>query len=141
MGKAWSLQLWQRACHKHDPCSYGFIPGRTTEGAILQVKCALWRARRTHRSTVACLWDVSNAFPSISHTALDLAVDEVHDGQDAVLAKDRHISSLVILKDSALLHEIVCVAPGQGDRQGDGPAPQKFIAAYDKMTNKLIEKE
>eukprot|EP00972_Heterocapsa_arctica_P093367 13772887-Heterocapsa_arctica.AAC.1 len=89
MGKAWSLQLWQRACHEYDICSYGFIPGRRKEGAILQVNCALWRAHRIHRSTVACLWDVSNAFPSLSHTALDRAVDEVHNGQDAVLAKDR----------------------------------------------------
>eukprot|EP00972_Heterocapsa_arctica_P095423 14072534-Heterocapsa_arctica.AAC.1 len=36
MGKAWSLQLWQRAKITYDPCSYGFIPGRSKEGAILQ---------------------------------------------------------------------------------------------------------
>eukprot|EP00972_Heterocapsa_arctica_P036182 5323843-Heterocapsa_arctica.AAC.1 len=56
-----------------------------------------------------------------------------------MLAKDRHRSSLIILKGRE--EEMICVAPGQGDRQGDGPAPQKFIVAYDKMTKKLVEKE
>eukprot|EP00972_Heterocapsa_arctica_P103006 15180525-Heterocapsa_arctica.AAC.1 len=83
MGKAWSLQLWRRAKIIYDPCSYGFIPGRCKEGVILQVKCALWRAHRSHKSTLACLWDVCNAFPSLSHASLDLAVDEGLGGQDA----------------------------------------------------------
>eukprot|EP00972_Heterocapsa_arctica_P015527 2285497-Heterocapsa_arctica.AAC.1 len=67
MGKAWSLQLWRRAKITYDPCSYGFIPGRRKEGAIWQVKCAQWRAHRSHMSTLACPWDVCNAFPSLSH--------------------------------------------------------------------------
>eukprot|EP00972_Heterocapsa_arctica_P047933 7070828-Heterocapsa_arctica.AAC.1 len=75
-----------------------------------------------HRSSLACLWDVCNAFPSLSHASLDLAVDEGLGGQDAALAKDRHRSSLVMLKDQQ--KEMICVAPGQGNRQGDGPAPQ-----------------
>eukprot|EP00972_Heterocapsa_arctica_P067844 10016810-Heterocapsa_arctica.AAC.1 len=34
---------------------------------------------------------------------------------------------------------MICLAPGEGDRQDDGPAAQKFALTYDKCVEEMMQ--
>eukprot|EP00972_Heterocapsa_arctica_P106249 15652694-Heterocapsa_arctica.AAC.1 len=59
-------------------------------------------------------------------------------GHDADFMKSRHGKTLVALTVPGR-PEMICLAPGEGDRQGDGPAAQKFTLTYDKCVEEMME--
>eukprot|EP00972_Heterocapsa_arctica_P021400 3150333-Heterocapsa_arctica.AAC.1 len=101
------------------------------------MRVLLWQLTRRRLSWLLCLWDVANAFPSIARCALDQAVHSVSAGDDATLLCARHHNTIVALRDN-YNEKMICIAPRQGDLQGDTAAAQKFMIAYDAATEQML---
>eukprot|EP00972_Heterocapsa_arctica_P092960 13711137-Heterocapsa_arctica.AAC.1 len=91
----------------------GYIPGRRREDALLVIRAAQWHLSASRLGFVTSYWDVTNAFGVSTHDAMDATVDRLD------------------MKHDASFPEMIVLAPREGDRQGDGPAAQKFALTYD----------
>eukprot|EP00972_Heterocapsa_arctica_P097293 14353935-Heterocapsa_arctica.AAC.1 len=116
----------------------GDISGRRREEALLVIRAAQWHLRRARVGFVTSFWDVTKAFGSTTHDALNETVDRLRMGHDAHCVKSRYTDSLVALTIPGQ-PEMLCVAPSQGYRQGDGPAAQRFALTYDKRVEDMMQ--
>eukprot|EP00972_Heterocapsa_arctica_P044140 6516155-Heterocapsa_arctica.AAC.1 len=115
--------IWERYQKHWEDNSMGYIPGRRREEAQLIIRAAQWRLSASRLGFVTSYWDVVNAFGSSKHDALDATVDRLRMRHDANFMKSRHGGTLVALTIPGR-PEMICLAPCEGDRQGDGPAAQ-----------------
>ena len=127
-GGAHATVLWKKRVRHQAPNQYGYCVMRQNLLGVLAF-CVQMRSLRSQRCHgVAVFFDATNAFPSMSWDALDEATGLQVDRDDGVLLWTR-------------FHRAACVVNGtdgcsvvlrarQGDRQGDGPAAQRFTLAY-----------
>eukprot|EP00972_Heterocapsa_arctica_P073088 10795665-Heterocapsa_arctica.AAC.1 len=113
--------IWERYPKPWEDNSMGYIPGCRREEASLVVRAAQWRLSSSRLGFVTSYWDVTNAFGSSTHDALDATVYRLDMKHDASFVKSRHDNTLVALTIPGQ-PEMICLAPREGDRQGDGPA-------------------
>ena len=114
-----------------DPAQCGFVPHRSRLHSVLHLKLLRWRARKAGRGSVVCFYDEINAFPSMSWPLLHKATCLTACDDDAALLVQRYEQALGIINDAdghSLLYRTQC-----GDRQGDGPASQRYILAQDPI--------
>eukprot|EP00972_Heterocapsa_arctica_P014894 2193036-Heterocapsa_arctica.AAC.1 len=76
-GKAWYGTLWRTVESEWEAHSYGFVPGRRREGAMVQFRCAQWWLAHLREGWMSCYYDIKNAFPSVARWRLDQVIDEV----------------------------------------------------------------
>jgi hypothetical protein len=96
---------------------------------VLHLKLLRWRARKAGRGSVVCFYDEINAFPSMSWPSVHKATCLTACDDDAALLVQRYEQALGIINDAdghSLLYRTQ-----RGDRQGDGPASQRYILAQD----------
>ena len=116
--------------------SYGYIPGKQREFAVLHMRVARWRVLRINFGILSVFWDMTNAFPSMAQGPLDQVVFNcVPDPIHSWLLQGRHRRAIMVLKDSA--GEAVAMRLLPGDRQGDVPTAQSFILAFDPALDQL----
>ena len=91
--------------------SYGFYRNRRREQAILIQNCVRWRLRNlqdqqndknksrfNHTST---LRDISNAFPSMAHKALNRRINQMTKDEEIVKTlRHRYTQSYIIIRDT-----------------------------------------
>eukprot|EP00972_Heterocapsa_arctica_P010267 1507600-Heterocapsa_arctica.AAC.1 len=99
-GKAWYGTLWQMTQRVWNTHSYGFVPGRRREGAMIQLRCAHWWMTHLKQGWTSCYYDIKNAFPSVSKWRLDEVIEEVAPTADQQLLKSRHQNALMMLPSS-----------------------------------------
>eukprot|EP00972_Heterocapsa_arctica_P008628 1263658-Heterocapsa_arctica.AAC.1 len=61
--------------------------GRRREEALLVTRAAQWHLRKARVGFVTSYWDVTNAFGSTTHDALNSTVDQLSMGHDAHFVK------------------------------------------------------
>jgi hypothetical protein len=129
IGKSFFHMLWTRQgdVARHYAC--GFLRHRRREQAILQQRCLNWKLQKTGQSRVSVFYDVKNAFPSPSHSSLDLAVCSNCRPADANLLCLRHRAAFILVRDP-FKPEFTVVQIGCGNLQGDRVAPSQFLAVY-----------
>eukprot|EP00972_Heterocapsa_arctica_P069431 10258922-Heterocapsa_arctica.AAC.1 len=81
--------------------------------------------------SISTFFDVANAFPSLSQAKLDDVVNDNVPLMNQHLMRSRHQRPLLTLIDDNCPPRALCVSANVGDKQGDGPAAQKLILAYD----------
>eukprot|EP00972_Heterocapsa_arctica_P084102 12390323-Heterocapsa_arctica.AAC.1 len=74
--------------------------------------------------TTIAYWDVSNAFPSVSHPALDQVVSDNLPKDVQPFVWHRHQHAMTVMTEVSNPEQMICLKFQQGDRQGDSPAPQ-----------------
>jgi hypothetical protein len=115
------------------PYSYGFVAGRSREDAAIQLQATLHRLRAKGVGFLAEFWDASNAFPSMSHDALDEVCRKRQHGE---LLRARHRRWLHYIQGPQ--GDVALLSPGSGNNQGDTTAPFLFRDAYDGPTDKIV---
>eukprot|EP00972_Heterocapsa_arctica_P019790 2919048-Heterocapsa_arctica.AAC.1 len=70
---------------------------------------------------------------------LDQVTDTCSDAQRVLFIRHRHNDSATMLCAFDDMSQAICVQAGQGDMQGDVPAPQQFSIAYDKFQENMAE--
>jgi hypothetical protein len=140
-GKAWFGTTWQMTQREWNAHSYGFVPGRRREGAMLQLRCAQWWMIHLKQEWTTCYDDIKNAFLSVVRWRLDKVIEKVAPTTDQQLLKFRHQIALMMLPSnvSGESDELLCVEPRTGDLQGDPSAAQKYILAMDPYVEQLVE--
>ncbi|CAE8603841.1 unnamed protein product [Polarella glacialis] len=134
MGKAWNGRLWRTHTAKHSHNSYGFIPHRRREQAVVQVQCLLWKLRRAGINALTSFFDVTNAFPSPDFHSLDRAISRKRFCKaDGNLLSQRHRAAHFVLHDHTGAEALV--KSGCGDMQGDSVAPEKFTLVYEPLVS------
>ena len=137
IGKAWHWAMWQKKDGAYQANSYGFIPHRRREGAVLVVRVACWALWRLGVSAVCVFYDLSNAFSSIKQELLDEVVWDKAAREDGAILVQRHRCALAVLPSA--VDDWQAVVPGQGDFPGDRSAPQKFILSIDGRMAKSMD--
>ena len=128
VGSQFFKYLWSQA----SPQSYrhyasGYYNGKSRISAIMQRHVLSHRLDVHKICHVESFFDVSNAFPSASHQALDHAVYATARPTDAELLCQRHRGAVmhIVAHDSAV--DVKCHA---GAMQGDCPAGPLFLEVY-----------
>ena len=85
----------------------------------------------------ARFYDETNAFPSMGWKWLCEATTEAVPAESCRLCCDRFLRMLMVLQDSE--ERCVLLRPGCGDRQGDGPAAQRYVLAQDRLVRAWAE--
>ena len=57
---------------------------------MVTIRAARWQMTRRGINWITCLWDVTNAFPSINRSALDKVIIEDVAEPDVLLLQSRH---------------------------------------------------
>ena len=127
-GAAFYKYLWRCA----RPDSYrayaaGYCKQKSRLEPICQMHMVSHRLRAKKLSHARSFFDVQNAFPSQSTTAISLALDSVARPRDRPLWDQRHKQALVRVSDGCQ-HADFC--PGSGTMQGDGPSAELFLEPY-----------
>eukprot|EP00972_Heterocapsa_arctica_P040515 5969452-Heterocapsa_arctica.AAC.1 len=130
--------MWSYATPRFDQHSDGFIKGLRRQYAILQTKLASWLANKMGEGTIIAYWDVSNAFPGICHSALDQGVLDNLPKDVQPFAQHRHQHAMTVMTEASDPNQMICLKFQQGDRQGDSPAPQTFLLAYDRAAENML---
>ena len=129
------MAAWKRLRPQYADSQYGLVAKRRREQAILLIRLMLWFAMSLCQRAVAAFWDAHNAFPSVSWDSLDRGSLPLASEDDKILLWQRYRRSLSVLADGQ--GECLLVRPQQGDRQGDGPAAQRYILAMDGPLEEL----
>jgi hypothetical protein len=136
VSKAWARATWTPTPSAFDSASFGYIPGRQREMAVLLQRIARYRVHHRGFGCLQVYWDLTNAFASVDPPLLDRAIDSaISDAESSWFLKQRHRRAFVVLKDHD--NNILAARMQQGDRQGDVPAAQKYILAVDPLTNEF----
>ena len=128
VGAQYYKQLWAMATPRSfRQYAAGYYAGKSRISAIMQrhvLSCRLDACGYRH---VESFFDVSNAFPSPTHSALDAAVQAVARPVDVDLLCQRHRQAVmhIVAHDNA-----VDILSGSGAMQGDGPAGPLFLEVY-----------
>ncbi|MCP4923610.1 MAG: hypothetical protein GY915_06220, partial [bacterium] len=121
--------LWKRANTTKRHYAFGFTKGRRREQAILAANTIKWRLRVLGRDHAQSMHDVANAFPSLSHKALYIMIDEKVHIDDRRFIKARH--KKCVMKITTTGQEALYLRPGQGGLQGDGAMAPEFGQVYE----------
>ena len=128
VGSQFYKHMWART----SPRSYrryasGYYSGKSRISAIMQRHILSSRLDAAHIRHIESFFDVSNAFPSPCHNALDAAVYTVANRDDIEILLQRHREAIthIVASDKA-----VDIRSGSGAMQGDGPAGPLFLEVY-----------
>ncbi|MFM7983655.1 MAG: hypothetical protein ACKPKO_30460, partial [Candidatus Fonsibacter sp.] len=131
IGGAAASALWKKRRRPQAVSQYGYSPCRQHLHAVLALRLQLWFLRSQRRHGVAVFFDATNAFPSVAWHALDAATNISDEPDDGVLLWHRYHRAGTVIGDADGFS--VILRSQQGDRQGDGPAAQRFTLAYDAV--------
>eukprot|EP00972_Heterocapsa_arctica_P008716 1278070-Heterocapsa_arctica.AAC.1 len=67
--------------------------------------------------TITAYWDVTNAFPSVSHSALDQVVLEYLPADEQPFVQHRHNNAMTVITEASNPDQMSCLRFNQGDRQ------------------------
>ena len=129
------------------PFAYGFYTARRREQAILVQNVTAWKLRKLGSEAgptgakqfgyVRILRDISNAFPSMAHAAMEETLDQVApNAKIARVLKHRHKQNWMIITTNS--GDWVVLKPGTGGLQGDVFMPELFGATYEPQLQSWI---
>ena len=139
IGKAYYWKLHEQTKDKRTNIGYGFYDNRRREQAILiqhavtgrlRVAASTTRSRdKSMYSFVTTYRDISNAFPSITHDALNNTIKETTDPWTATQLSARHqeLQARITTKQGAA----TIIKPNTGGAQGDKVMPVQFRRTYE----------
>ncbi|CAE8593443.1 unnamed protein product, partial [Polarella glacialis] len=129
VSKAWNAALWRRKNFRLGHTAFGFIAGRRREEANMLVRIMIHRLSKAGFLVIAALFDIANAFPSLSWRYLEQHSYKHIPSSDLHFLIRRHRHSLTLLIDAA--QQAGAFRAMTGTRQGDTSAAQEFAKAYD----------
>ena len=132
IGKAYYDVLWSYRDIKYYDFACGYCKFRRREQAILQQRVLQERLCAFKHSFVFTLYDVRNAFPSITHQTLTNYVNAVCPVSDHALLKQRFLQARMTMK---LDERWVTFALGAGTMPGDRIAGSMFAEPYNQILN------
>jgi len=129
IGVAHTMSLWRRRRRPGHATQYGFTPHRQRLHAILGVRLQRWRLHMLQAHSLTILFDAVNAFPSMSWDELDRGTDFQAEPENGRLLRTRYHRTASLLTDSN--DHCLVARPQTGDKQGNGPAAERFVLAQD----------
>ncbi|CAE8588820.1 unnamed protein product [Polarella glacialis] len=131
VSKSWVSGIWRQKQFSLSSTAFGYVPHRTREEASIIARVLSYRLCQSKHSVVWLMFDVSNAFPSMSWSWLDRSpLVKFSESDRHFLSQRRRQANCVVWDGSQ--NVIVCRA-GSGNRQGDSPAAQQFALAFDRL--------
>ena len=100
VGKGFFKGIWDRHNQRDWDFAYGFAKGKRRESAILQQRVLRHTLRRRGHSVHTGFFDVSHAFPSPDHKALDALIGSCCRPADVELLQRRHRDALMNVSGS-----------------------------------------
>jgi hypothetical protein len=138
-GKTFTNLIWSKANKIKRHYAFGFTEGRRREQAILVANTIKWRLRKLGINFTQSMHDVANAFPSMSHEALNHMIENRCHLCDQEFIKTRHTNSSVCIETPT--NERIYVNPRQGGLQGDGAMAPEFGQVYEEALEKWMVNE
>ncbi|CAE8589073.1 unnamed protein product [Polarella glacialis] len=129
VGKCFYRGLWNKA-PSHGVIGHfstAYLPHRRREQSMVQQRIVLHRLTAAKLSHGLLIYDVRNAFPSISHDALDQATQDSFALEDQFLMTQRYRNSTTTINTA----DCPCTyVTGCGNLQGDSIAALQFAEVY-----------
>ena len=128
---SWAFALWQRRWRMTARTQYAYVHHRQRAHAALLLRLQMWKVAQRRQWCAAIFWDQTNAFPSTLWECLDCGTNIAEDPWDGWLLARRYRDAFACIHDdwgSTLVLRPLC-----GDRQGDGPAAQRYVQSLDPI--------
>ncbi|CAE8588973.1 unnamed protein product [Polarella glacialis] len=129
VGKCYYRGLWDRAPFHGEAghFSTAYLPYRRREQSMAQQRIVLHRLTAAKLSHGLLIYDIRNAFPSVSHDTLDQAIDDSFEQEVHMLMIQRYRNSTTTANaaDGPCTYII-----GSGNLQGDSIAALQFAEVY-----------
>ena len=138
LGKMFFGRLEERGRDEWYDYAYGYYDHRRREQPLLVHYALTWRLREAAGSAslaekgrysyVTSFRDIANAFPSVSHEAMNMAIDRTNGTREAAFLKYRHMDMHVRIDTLTTGSLVIC--PRVGGAQGDKVMPRVFRRTY-----------